>query len=96
MSRDFGCRWFQANGVTPLFPLGHGLTYTSFALGYLTLNKSASGVMVTSTVATEGMRSGAEVVHVDVNYPSSADEPAHNCGGSFGLSSRYPPPATSP
>jgi beta-glucosidase len=72
---DVGYRWYQANGVKPLFPFGFGLDYTSFKLSRATLKKTSSGVTVQVTVSNTGTRSGADVVQAYVKYPSSAGEP---------------------
>ncbi|MBM7456037.1 beta-glucosidase [Oceanisphaera litoralis] len=37
---ELGYRWYEANGVTPVFPFGFGLSYTSFEYGDLTLTRS--------------------------------------------------------
>jgi beta-glucosidase len=52
--------------VTPLFPFGHGLSYTEFEYGNLKINEkqvSANGtVNISLTVKNTGLRTGDEVV----------------------------------
>jgi beta-glucosidase len=73
---DIGYRWYQANGVTPLFPFGFGLDYTSFALSDAQIAPSpAGGCTVAVDVANTGSRSGADVVQAYVSYPSGLGEP---------------------
>ena len=72
---DIGYRWYQAENVTPLFPFGYGLDYTTFGLSNPTLQKTASGFVVHVTVQNTGSRSGADVVQAYVRYPQSAGEP---------------------
>ncbi len=73
---DIGYRWYQANDVTPLFPFGFGLDYTSFALSDAQIASSpAGGYTVQVDVANTGSRSGADVVQAYVSYPSGLGEP---------------------
>lgn len=74
-SLDIGYRWYQVNGVKPLFPFGFGLDYTSFKLSHGTVRHGAAGVVVHLTVSNTGLRSGADVVQVYVQFPRSAREP---------------------
>ncbi len=64
-----GYRWFDAEGVAPLFPFGHGLAYTTFELTDLkapVTAKVGEAVRVELTVANTGDRAGAEVVQLYV------------------------------
>jgi beta-glucosidase len=74
-----GYRWFDAEKVTPLFPFGHGLSYTTFAISNLAVNprvNAGSGpITVEFTVRNTGRRRGAEVPQVYIGLPSSAGEP---------------------
>jgi beta-glucosidase len=72
---NVGYRWFEAHTLTPLFPFGFGLSYTSFAIKGLKLESNGTitaGVDVTNT----GAREGAETVEVYATPPSTADAPA--------------------
>jgi len=60
-------------GVTPLFPFGHGLSYTTFAYSDLTVAKPSLGageaVEVQVTIRNTGTRAGQEVVQLYVRDP---------------------------
>jgi beta-glucosidase len=72
-----GYRHYDARGVEPLFPFGHGLSYTTFRTQRLrTLPLPARGHrLVLVDVTNTGRRAGSEVVQVYVGRPSSAAVP---------------------
>jgi beta-glucosidase len=73
---DVGYRWYQQNGVAPLFPFGYGLDYTSFDLSNAQVAPSPKGgYTVDVDVTNTGSRSGADVVQAYVAYPSGLGEP---------------------
>ncbi|GGN52448.1 hypothetical protein GCM10011579_009530 [Streptomyces albiflavescens] len=61
-----GYRWYDAEGMRPLFPFGHGLSYTSFAYDDLRVRRAHHGLDVTFTVRNTGRRDGIEVAQVYV------------------------------
>jgi len=69
-----GYKWYDAEGKTPLFAFGHGLSYTTFAYSGLEVAAGASPA-VTFTVRNTGARAGAETAEVYVTLPSAAGEP---------------------
>jgi beta-glucosidase len=74
-----GYRWFDDRGIAPLFPFGHGLSYTTFAIADLAVSPRASDgtrpITVELTVRNTGRRRGAEVPQVYLSLPASAGEP---------------------
>ncbi|MGW2227329.1 beta-glucosidase [Streptomyces formicae] len=62
-----GYRWYDAEGVRPLFPFGHGMSYTTFAYSDLTVRRSGrDGVEAEFTVRNTGARDGVTVAQVYV------------------------------
>lgn len=65
-----GHRWYDARKITPRFPFGHGLSYTTFAYSGLGVEAAALGddgpVTVSVEVENSGRRAGKEVVQVYV------------------------------
>lgn len=68
---DVGYRAYQADNVTPLFPFGYGLSYTTFKFSNLKLAvQSGRGHAVVSfRVTNTGKRAGAEVVQLYLGFP---------------------------
>ncbi len=63
-----GYRWFEQQQIKPLFPFGHGLSYTSFELSELQLSAESlvlgETLTVTAQVTNTGNRAGAQVVQL--------------------------------
>uniref|UniRef100_UPI00384CD16F discoidin domain-containing protein n=1 Tax=Kitasatospora fiedleri TaxID=2991545 RepID=UPI00384CD16F len=77
-----GYRWYDTNNLTPLFPFGHGLSYTSFAFGNLQVGPLTNGrATVTATVTNTGSRAGTEVAQLYVGAPAATGEPPHQLKG---------------
>ena len=57
---EVGYRWFAKTGAKPLYPFGHGLTYTTFAYGELAV-EGGETVTAEFTVTNAGERAGADV-----------------------------------
>lgn len=66
-------RFFQG---TPLYPFGHGLSYTSFRYDRLRMSsdtlRGGDSVTVSVDLTNSGARAGDEVVQLYVRYPHSA------------------------
>jgi beta-glucosidase len=77
-----GYRWFDAKNQTPLFPFGHGLSYTTFKYSDLKVERGAGDqTTVRLKVANTGARAGAEVVQLYLGYPAAAAEPPQQLKG---------------
>jgi beta-glucosidase len=60
-----GYRWYDQQDVQPLFPFGHGLSYTTFTYSKLSVAQVTDrSVDVTFTVRNSGTRAGKEVAQV--------------------------------
>jgi beta-glucosidase len=72
-----GYRWYDANNVTPLFPFGFGLSYTTFGYSNLTVGAvSPSGqVQIGFDLTNTGTLTGAEVPQLYLGFPAAAGEP---------------------
>jgi beta-glucosidase len=78
-----GYRHYDAKDLTPLFPFGHGLSYTTFAYKDLKISPHVASlnsklplrVSVEATVANTGSVRGEEVVQLYVKLPSTSQIP---------------------
>ncbi|QES51248.1 glycosyl hydrolase [Streptomyces venezuelae] len=59
-----GHRWYDAQRQTPLFPFGHGLSYTTWQYGRPAVRPQGGGLRVEFTVRNTGRRRGTEVAQV--------------------------------
>jgi beta-glucosidase len=80
---DVGYRWYNQNNVTPLFPFGYGLSYTSFSFSNLNVGTLPEGgaATVTATVTNTGSRAGADVAQLYVSDPSASGQPPRELEG---------------
>jgi beta-glucosidase len=56
-----GYRWYDQQKIQPLFPFGHGLSYTQFQYSDLRLERIGVEVEASFTVRNAGARQGSEV-----------------------------------
>ena len=71
-----GYRWNDKNNIKPLFPFGHGLSYTTFKYGKPSISSdrmSADGkITISIPVSNTGSRTGAEVVQLYITDVKSS------------------------
>ena len=61
-----GYKWYDLKGYRPLFPFGHGLSYTSFAATGLVARPEARAIAVSFSLRNTGKRAGKGVAQVYV------------------------------
>jgi beta-glucosidase len=67
-----GYRYHDTYKVAPLFPFGHGLSYTSFQYSDMELSKTKDHVAVKLSIQNTGATAGAEVVQVYIEDKAPA------------------------
>ena len=74
-------RTYRYMTENPLFPFGHGLSYTTFQYGNASLNtseiKDGEQVTLTIPVSNTGKYDGEEVVQVYLRHPGDKEGPSH-------------------
>ncbi len=77
-----GYRYYDAAGVTPLYPFGYGLSYTDFTLGAVKTTLTGGEVRVSVPVFNAGRFPGRETVQVYVSAPwGTLDRPRKELAG---------------
>jgi beta-glucosidase len=80
-----GYRWYDAKGITPLFPFGFGLSYTTFSFSNLAVTPASLSPQATATatvdVTNTGPVAGADTVQAYVGDPTSSGEPPEQLKG---------------
>jgi len=82
---DVGYKYYDANNLTPLFPFGFGLSYTTFSFANAAvaneLTSANPRILVSVDVTNTGSVAGAEVAQVYLGLPPSTGEPPHRLAG---------------
>ena len=77
-----GYRYYDTTRIAPLFPFGHGLSYTQFELSNLVVSSTSASIDVNVDVKNIGDRSGAEVIQLYVTaYEPSIKRPEKELKG---------------
>ena len=81
-----GYRWTDKQKIRPLFPFGHGLSYTTFAYGKATVNKKVmkidEQIAITVSITNTGKLIGSEIVQLYISdLKSSLPRPVKELKG---------------
>lgn len=81
-----GYRWTDKQKIRPLFPFGHGMSYTTFAYGKATVNKKVmkidEQIAITVPITNTGKRIGSEIVQLYISdLKSSLPRPVKELKG---------------
>lgn len=69
-----GYRHYEKHGIIPLFPFGHGLSYTEFDVTDIGAKADGDAANLTFTVTNTGKRAGSTVAQVYVGDPEASVE----------------------
>nr|WP_295109206.1 glycoside hydrolase family 3 protein [uncultured Caulobacter sp.] len=76
-----GYKWYDVKQIEPLFPFGHGLSYTKFAYSGLTAAAAGDKVTVSFDVKNVGARAGKDVPQVYVGPKAGGWEAPRRLAG---------------
>jgi beta-glucosidase len=79
-----GYKWYESQNITPLFPFGFGLSYSSFNYSQLQVTPSTDGskkIVVSFYVQNAGTKVGTATPQVYVTLPSVTGEPGKRLVG---------------
>jgi beta-glucosidase len=76
-----GYRWYDKKGFDPLFPFGHGLSYTHFALEGLSAGVAGGELRASFKVRNIGARPGKDVAQIYVSPAGGGWEAPKRLGG---------------
>ena len=87
-----GYRYFDSFGVKPLFPFGHGLSYTSFEMKFHEIKAKENALGAEVTVTNTGKSyAGREVIQVYVSLPRTGTEKEYRRLAGFRKTDRLKP-----
>jgi beta-glucosidase len=79
---DMGYRYYDAQNITPLFPFGFGLSYTTYQYSHLRIVRGPGHTAIaTFDITNTGSRSGSEVAELYISMPAAAGEPPRQLKG---------------
>jgi beta-glucosidase len=70
-----GYRWFDAMHSRPLFPFGHGLTYSPMRIDHIQVATVNAETRIKAVITNGGSRADAEVLQAYLAFPVTAAEP---------------------
>jgi len=80
-----GYRWYDSQGIEPLFPFGYGLSYTTFEYSHLQVTpvrvQSDKEIRVHFRVTNTGSVAGTEIAQVYLSLPDETGEPPKRLAG---------------
>jgi beta-glucosidase len=76
-----GYKWFDKNGTRPLFPFGHGLSYTRFTQGGLMAGAKGGTIVASFSVRNVGSVAGKQVAQIYVSPVGGGWEAPKRLGG---------------
>lgn len=65
-----GYRWYEARKMAVTYPFGHGLSYTTFKISSLSIERTEKSIIISVTVANKGENDGAQVVQAYISQKS--------------------------
>ena len=68
-----GYRYYDAHGLEPAYPFGHGLSYTTFRYSDLVIDGATRAI--SARITNTGLVAGAEVAQLYLSFPKEAGEP---------------------
>ena len=73
-----GQRWFNKNKIKPIFPFGHGLSYSTFEYNNLSLSIDKEGLKANFIITNNSTENGQAVPMMFITFPDNIGEyPKH-------------------